>query len=80
MPRQPEFLSVKEVAEQLRLSVRKVYELTSSGDLPSYKIAGSVRIAQADFDAYLESCKQLPPADNKPLKKPPPKVTLKYLK
>jgi excisionase family DNA binding protein len=37
-------LTVGELAETLSLSCRQVYSLISRGHIPSYRIAGSVRI------------------------------------
>lgn len=47
------FLTVRNVADTLQLSTKSVYALVSSGELPSYRFRGAVRIAQTDFDAYM---------------------------
>lgn len=41
---QPLFLKPTEVAAHLRLSRAKVYDLIASGDIPSLRIAGSIRV------------------------------------
>jgi excisionase family DNA binding protein len=46
-------LTPKGLAQYLSLSERTVRELLSTGELPSYKVAGSRRIAPEDVDAWL---------------------------
>ena len=47
-------LSVPEVAEQLSISRAGVYNLFNAGQLPRTKVGRSVRVLQADVDAFLE--------------------------
>ena len=57
-----DFLTVKEVAEVLKVGVATVYRILASGEL-SYTVIGkgSKRIERADLEAYLtrqkETCK-----------------------
>lgn len=46
--------TVRDVAELLKLSERKVYDIVSSGKLSAYKIGGSIRVSEEDLLAYLE--------------------------
>jgi excisionase family DNA binding protein len=46
-------LTVKEIAERLRLSRRTVYRMIADGELPSFKVRGQRRVTQGDFDVYL---------------------------
>ncbi len=79
MPRPSDLLTIKEVAEVLRLSERKARDLTGSGELPSFKIGGSIRVKQSELDEYLESCRQQPPVPiSRPQRQPP--VKLQFLK
>jgi putative molybdopterin biosynthesis protein len=50
---QPDLLTVKEAADYLRLSRAKMYALTQSGKIPSYKPGGRTLILRADLDAHL---------------------------
>jgi len=52
------FLRPDEVAEMLRISKRKVYELINNIDnpLPSKMIGGRIRIPYAEFMKYLKKC------------------------
>ena len=47
------FLTVAEVAEQLRVSTMTVYRLIHSGDLAAARIGKSYRLRPADLDAFL---------------------------
>lgn len=47
------FLTVAEVAEQLRVSTMTVYRLIRSGDLGAVRIGKSYRLRQVDVDGYL---------------------------
>jgi len=49
----PSFVTVSEVARQLRVSKMTVYRLISSGELPAVRIGKSYRIREEDVDAYL---------------------------
>lgn len=45
-------LSVNEVAERVGVEKLTVYGWLRTGKLPAYKFGGTVRITQADFDAF----------------------------
>ena len=49
----PSYLTVAEVAEQLRVSNMTVYRLINAGDLPAVRVGRSYRITEDDVDAYL---------------------------
>ena len=48
------FLTVAEVAVQLRVSTMTVYRLIRSEDLTAARIGRSYRLRQADVDAFLD--------------------------
>ncbi len=56
-------LTYDEVASQLGISIRQVYNLVESGKLPRHKLGdrrnSPVRIAQSDVRAYLESTRDV---------------------
>lgn len=58
---QPKFLSVPEVAERLSVTERFVRRLVFEKRIPYTKLGegknGHVRIAEADLNAYIESCR-----------------------
>lgn len=47
------YLTVAEVAEELCISTGTVYAMVADAELPSLRVRGSIRISQADLDAYV---------------------------
>jgi excisionase family DNA binding protein len=47
------FLTVKELAELLRVSKRTAYALVRNGEVPSLRVGGSIRIPRAELDDQL---------------------------
>lgn len=47
------FVTVREVANQLRVSNMTVYRLVQSGQLPAVRVGRSYRIRADDVDRYL---------------------------
>ena len=50
-------LTPEETRQQLRCSLPKVYQLSSSGMLPKYKIGNRLFFKEQDVSAYIESCR-----------------------
>ena len=50
---QPDFLTVRELARYLRVSLRTAYQLVYDGAVPSVKVATVWRIPRAELDAQL---------------------------
>jgi len=48
-----QFLTVAEVARQLRVSNMTVYRLINAGDLQAVRVGKSYRIAEGDVDRYI---------------------------
>jgi excisionase family DNA binding protein len=46
-------LTKKEAARELRLSERSVHSLLKSGDLPTIRLGGSVRISRSDLLQFI---------------------------
>jgi excisionase family DNA binding protein len=51
----PRFLTVAEVAGQLRVSTMTVYRLIKGGQLASVRVGKSYRVLEDDVDRYLAS-------------------------
>ena len=49
------FVTVAEVASQLRVSNMTVYRLVQAGQLPAVRVGRSYRIREEDVDKYLAS-------------------------
>jgi excisionase family DNA binding protein len=47
------YVTVAEVAEQLRVSNMTVYRLVQAGTIPALRVGRSYRIRQEDMDRYL---------------------------
>jgi excisionase family DNA binding protein len=52
-PAEPRFLTVAEVAQQMRVSTMTVYRLIKANELASVRVGKSYRIAPQDLDRYL---------------------------
>jgi excisionase family DNA binding protein len=52
--RQGLLLSADELAEQLRVSRSKAYQLMRCGEIPTVKMGRSVRVRQRDIDEYIQ--------------------------
>jgi excisionase family DNA binding protein len=50
----PWLLSVEEVCEALGMSKSWVYQRIRSGEIPSIKLGGSIKVKQEDLEEYLE--------------------------
>lgn len=46
-------LTVKEVAQMMRVSSMTVYRIVKNGELPAYRIERQIRIAERDVHRYL---------------------------
>jgi excisionase family DNA binding protein len=49
----PKFLTVKQVAEALGVSPRTVWRWIKNEELTVHRFGGAVRVAEADFKAFL---------------------------
>lgn len=52
-----DFMTVKDVADRLKVSDRYVRLLIARGDLPAVRLGRAVRIGVTDLVAFLEACK-----------------------
>jgi excisionase family DNA binding protein len=52
-----EILTLRELADYLKLTERTLYELTQHGRLPVFKVGNSWRFRLRDIDAWIESQK-----------------------
>jgi len=58
----PEFLTVKELAELLRIKERKVYDLAASGQVPCARATGKLLFPAAEVRAWIEGTRSGPEA------------------
>src|SRR6056297_2175322 len=52
---QHEFLTVRELAELLRIKERKVYDLAASGDVPVSRATGTLLFPRRELEAWIAS-------------------------
>src|SRR6056297_3928252 len=52
-----EYLTVKELADLLRLKERKIYDLAASGAVPCSRVTGKLLFPAADIREWIESAK-----------------------
>ena len=50
-------LTLKEVADYLKLAEKTAYKLTADGKLPGFKVGGSWRFKREDVSAWIEEQK-----------------------
>lgn len=51
------WISVYNLGKRLDLSIETVYRMIKSGEIPSYRFGGSIKVLETDFHNYLEKCK-----------------------
>lgn len=52
-----EILTLKELAEYLKLTEKTAYRLAAEGKLPGFKVGGSWRFKHLDLEEWIESQK-----------------------
>jgi len=53
-----EILTLKEVAEYMKLAEKTAYRLAAEGKLPGFKVGGSWRFKREDIDRWIEEQKK----------------------
>ncbi len=54
------WLSTKEAAERLGVTLRSLYRFIDEGGLAAYKFGRVIRLQETDVDAYIESSRIVP--------------------
>ncbi|CAM3733258.1 methylation-associated defense system helix-turn-helix domain-containing protein MAD1 [Halomonas casei] len=52
-----QILTIREVADFLKLTEKTAYRLAAEGKLPGFKVGGSWRFKQSDIDSWIEESK-----------------------
>ncbi len=60
VPEDITWLSTKEAAARLGVTLRSLYKFVDEGELPAYKFGRVIRLKGADVDAYIEACRISP--------------------
>ena len=51
-------MTLKEVAEYLKLAEKTAYRLAAEGKLPGFKVGGSWRFKESDIESWIEESKK----------------------
>ena len=54
------WMSTKEAAEHLGVTLRSLYRFIDEGSLPAYKFGRVIRMKEADVEGFIESCRVTP--------------------
>lgn len=54
-----QIMTVREVAEYLKLTEKTAYRLAAAGKLPGFKVGGSWRFRRSDVEVWIETQKEL---------------------
>jgi len=57
--KEEKLMTVKEVAEYLRLDEHTVYRMARKGEIPAYKVAGQWRFKKEHLEEWLENQLQI---------------------
>ena len=60
MSDQLEWLSTKDSAGRLGISLRSLYRFIDEGSLPAYKFGRVIRLKSTDVDRFIETCRIAP--------------------
>lgn len=53
-----DIMTIREVADYLRIAEKTAYRLASNGTLPGFKVGGSWRFRRAEVDGWIEAERQ----------------------
>ena len=51
---QSEILTIREVAEYLKVTERTIYRLAAAKKIPAFKVGGTWRFSRADIDVWIK--------------------------
>ena len=60
MPEAGRWLSTKEAAGRLGVTLRSLYRFIDEGDVPAYKFGRVIRLKEEDVDRFIERCRITP--------------------
>lgn len=55
-----DILTIKEVAEYLKVNERTIYRLANKGDIPAFKVANAWRFRKSDMENWIAQQTQTP--------------------
>ena len=67
MSEQIQWMSTKEAAEHLGVTLRSLYRFIDEGSLAAYKFGRVIRLKSEDVDAFIEDCRIAPGQSGAPV-------------
>ncbi|WP_297500112.1 helix-turn-helix domain-containing protein [Ferrovum sp.] len=70
MPKNPskgEIITIKELAEYLKVTERTIYRLAAIKKIPAFKVGGTWRFSRADIDSWIKQQSSLGQGTNHPV-------------
>lgn len=61
-----EILTIKEVADYLKVTERTIYRLAGAQKIPAFKVGGTWRFSRADIDGWIKQQSAAEPDRNTP--------------
>jgi len=61
-----DIMTIREVAEYLKLTEKTTYRLAAEGELPGFKVGGSWRFKRQDLAKWIAAQKKATAGDKKP--------------
>jgi len=55
IPDEGEILTIKQVAEYLKVTERTIYRLAAAKKIPAFKVGGTWRLSRADIDNWINN-------------------------
>lgn len=52
--REGEILTIKQLADYLKVTERTIYRLAAAKNIPAFKVGGTWRFSQADIDSWIK--------------------------
>jgi excisionase family DNA binding protein len=62
---QTDILTIREVADYLRITEKTAYRLAAGKKLPGFKVGGSWRFRQSEIDAWIDTRAKMQAKDKK---------------
>ena len=54
IPNEGEILTIKQVADYLKVTERTIYRLAAAKKIPAFKVGGTWRFSRADIDQWIK--------------------------
>lgn len=62
-----EILTIKQVADYLKVTERTIYRLAAAKKIPAFKVGGTWRFSRADIESWIREQSSLGPSHDAPL-------------